>query len=517
MTFPLNRSKNTSLAHLADRWSEDFLRMKEETPEGLVSLLGLFQVLLDPGESNLRPALERALENLEAGQVMLLALLSENYLVLKELAAMGYDVATTMVKDGEHMLARIQEEDQFGFRPVEHRNDPGVLSRELVGKFNDLVDLLKVKAVSGSDRILCPRLPVLDNEVLWISVALFTGRYEAAEVLWEEKLATGVPWTRKEKNEMVTAWLSGDHLGPDVSSAKTMMGWWKRLVETQEDLVRPIPIRTTWSRTLESSSQLQFMDLKSHVENALSESQAGGEPDMTGVLLRALALAGTPKKNFHRPIDWVLMEAVTTLDMPWLRRLKIDWTQVGVDMNGRLPAFSALGMAASRGNSKDLLVKFWWNPMVKALTPVMQDLWWSLAIKAAFLSHAMDPVKETEEMFKGRYEFSKSSALLALVASKMEDDKEPNYGKPKWEKSRNALARFWEVIVPHVIYVSTPEAAAEWARRQKEALEKIRLLYPEPGATELSLPKVEIDNLVQSLLLDLKLPYSAKASPRVRL
>lgn len=361
-------------------------------PSTLLSALDFLQVCVRPASDPQWPILARAaLPSVDPALWLRAAIDHEKPELLALLHVHGVEVATlrrglewrwdddrqrfeiTHEEHSEAELAQLIDEEHYRDNALQKE----AVAHRLLAEFDwanpeSPIELFWGIAAPGGElgEVLWLHGPYVgQTHISWLTWALTQAQEQLAEEIWSRFPQVRTP---RVCQEALLAML----LNPNPSLlwatteaiAKTRAVWVERLLEGQ-DLLTPIPVRRFVVESTRKFSSAPLLDTKYHLMQLLEQAnQAASNPnaqeadvsvDMTGVLLRALAMGGAAQEPQVRLLDLLLAQIapddhkdVVPVNHAYvLARLSgVAWGKVGMNDVGQFPAVVLMD-AASPGKT----------------------------------------------------------------------------------------------------------------------------------------------------------------------
>lgn len=473
-----------------------------------------------PGSPEVPAAVRASLAVLAPGKVLAQALRCARYDIVEALC--DQDVSPGQVLREQFEGVDLDRLGQDWITPVQ--SEPFLLAHLAVRQQGDEgpIDLAHLARIDPG-RPGCLMAPAGGTSTSWLALALLAGHAEAAERIWDARLAQGGQWSPQERVEAALAWLGSPNHAQHTPKALCL--WWDRLLAGDLALA-PVAVKPGWVRKIGPASGSNLLDLKDHLEHSLAQVQSGHSPDMLGVLVRALHLAPDPGlKPTLRPVDLLLplLDSLPVLRpekgespqdyQPFMDKvLALDWPGMAPDVLGRPMALAALDASrqGSRRPLRSTLMAQMWRPLIPALADWQKSLWFSQATRMAIEGRDFSLI-DAISWFRGLYGTEETGRALVAAANHFDEVVgRVSSGRPKEQYAEGVavLKQFWSVVAPQMEFASTPEAARAWHELREQALARVGAFDPaSPHAPE----------AFRALAMELRMGFPAPSVPAPRM
>lgn len=493
MSPVVTRNEQALMDRALDKTNGVFTQMCQESPRALFALTDLWRLWADPATpaDAFEACFDDLVENRWMGSTDLLDIALDLQRPNALIALKNHIDFSTLGDNGFHLLESDPKEDN-----IHLNSDQGWVTRALVNREADSMDLVTMAQVSGQPTVWCDSLPMVGHQVTWLELALATGQWKTAEALWALECAKG-PFDNQAYARLALAWMAGlvEHhrsstswmVSQDDERGQGLLTWWDRLLPTTYLMTEEVEVKPVWAHRV-----------------------------MRGTVKGRPTHEDLPPPSTVRPLDMVLEVMALVRQGAWVQdalaqRLRaVDWSTVGVDGWGRLPAEAAFGKhvvaSEARGGNNSALGVLW--PYLLCDMPAeQQDQWWKQAF--GILLEDAAPLAGAASVFKGRYGLADTRVLADTVSQRVADQADRRSVSYELRQDQAALCKnLINQVLPPLMACCNQEAKAIWKGYREKLVHALRDAEPSAG---LSSPEW------RGLELVLRLPLvSAPSQPKAR-
>lgn len=431
MSYSSKRNLESLIRQVHDKATPVMSQLCQESPEALFALTELWRLWADPNASV--PAFEACFGTLIDNDWMDRLEILETAVELQRPNALralrDYVDFSSFGANGFHL-----HDDQDVREIRAFPNDRGWVARTVWDQDYDWLNLPVLAEISGEPTVWCESLPMVGTRVSWLELALGARQWKNAEVLWKLECDKG-PLENQAYARLALAFLSGvvERGGTPQSpeQEQVFLKWWDRLLPTTFLMTEEVPVEAKIAKEL-----------------LWVEGRDNSDPKYVKAVLRPIDLI---------PFVAAQLSIQDGLANPIRQRLKaVDWSTVGPDGSGRLPAHAALDRLRAH---RPALYDHLWVNLLEGMSHEQKDLWWKNAFSKVLSDPA--PLAATSALFKGQYGLEDTHDLFRAIVEQADEQKRYHSSRVQSSQARLAQVLVNEVLPP-VIACSTPEAKKAW-------------------------------------------------------